>query len=207
MLEAFLFALSCSLDSFVASIAYGANKVKIPFLSIQILNLISTSILALSIFCGAMVRNILPGNGALIISFATLGSLGLFYLLQGISKTYISKNQGLVKKYIFTLFDLTFVTNIYINQIKNDLINVEKISLKEILYLGVALSIDAVVLGFASALGSINLKLVVLFSLITNSVFIWFGLLIGRKFAEKSKINLSWLSGIILICLAIIKLI
>ena len=124
-------------------------KVKIPFYQYKSLTLLALQYWLYLYFVG-YGKKYPSGNSALIISFATLGSLGLFYLLQGISKTYISKNQGLVKKYIFTLFDLTFVTNIYINQIKNDLINVEKISLKEILYLGVALSIDAVVLGFAS---------------------------------------------------------
>jgi putative Mn2+ efflux pump MntP len=50
MLEALLLAFSCSLDAFVASIAYGTNKVKIPFLSVQIINLVCSFILAISLF-------------------------------------------------------------------------------------------------------------------------------------------------------------
>ena len=43
-------------------------------------------------------------------------------------------------------------------------------------------------------------------SLIIGIFSIWVGLLIGENIAKKSKINLSWLAGIILIILACLRL-
>lgn len=207
MLEALLLASSCSLDAFVASIAYGTNKVKIPFLSVQIINLVCSSILAISLFFGSIIKKILPGNSSVIISFIALLLLGMRYVFQSIITSYTSKKPDLDKKLTFKLFTLRFVTNISINETEDDLKVINNVKSKEAFYLAVALSLDALAVGFASALGNINLKLVVLFSLITDAVFVWVGLLIGRKFAEKSKLNLSWLSGLILIGLAVMKVV
>jgi putative sporulation protein YtaF len=129
------------------------------------------------------------------------------YLFQSIITSYTSKKPDLDKKLTFKLFNLRFVTNISINETEDDLKVINNVNSKEAFYLAVALSLDALAVGFASALGDINLKLVVLFSLITDAVFVWVGLLIGRKFAEKSKLNLSWLSGLILIGLAVMKVV
>lgn len=206
MLKALLLASSCSLDAFVASIAYGTNKVKIPFLSVQIVNFVCSAILGAALFFGSIVKSVLPGKSSVIISFIALVLLGMRYLCESIIKQYTSKNLNLDKKLIFRLFDLKFVTNISAYEAKKDEIVINKVSSKEALFLAVALSLDSLAVGFASALGDIDLKLVVLFSLITDAVFIWVGLFIGRKFAEKTKLNLSWLAGLILIGLAIMKI-
>jgi len=73
--------------------------------------------------------------------------------------------------------------------------------------LAIALSLDSLAIGFGSSLGNINYFNVILLSLVSDMIAIWLGLFIGRKFVEKSKLNLSWLAGIILIILAVLKLI
>ncbi len=50
MIESLLLVLAVSLDAFVASIAYGTNKIKIPFASATIINIICSSVLGLSLF-------------------------------------------------------------------------------------------------------------------------------------------------------------
>ena len=45
MIESLLLVLAVSLDAFVASIAYGTNKIKIPFVSATIINIICSSVL------------------------------------------------------------------------------------------------------------------------------------------------------------------
>ena len=206
-MEALLLAASCSLDAFVASIAYGTNKVKIPFISIQIINLVCSSILAISLFFGSIVKKFLPGNISTIISFIALMLLGGRYIIQSIIKSYVEKNKNSDKSIKFKLYDLRFVLNIYVSEGKEDSNSLKSVKSKEAFYLAVALSLDSLAVGFASALGSINYKQVVLFSLITDAVAVWAGLFLGRKFVEKTKLNLSWLSGLILIGLAFLKLI
>ncbi|AWZ48983.1 sporulation membrane protein YtaF [Clostridiaceae bacterium 14S0207] len=207
MINSLLLAISCSLDAFVASIAYGTNKVYIPFGSVQIINLICSSFLGISLFLGSFIRKFIPEKVSIIISFIALLMLGGRYILQSVVKKYAKCNPNSKKILKFNLFDLNFILNIYTDD------NIEKledstttIKSKEALYLATALSLDSLAVGFAGGLGNINCFQVVLFSLITDAVGVWLGLLIGRKLVEKTNLNLSWLSGLILIGLAFSKL-
>ena len=66
-----------SIDAFAASFAYGSNKIKIPFLSAQIINLICTGILALSLLIGSLVKQLIPAWLTAVLCFALLFILGL----------------------------------------------------------------------------------------------------------------------------------
>ena len=50
MAETLLLVFTLSLDAFVASIAYGTNEIEVPFVSIAIINVTCSSLLALSLF-------------------------------------------------------------------------------------------------------------------------------------------------------------
>lgn len=202
-----LLALTCSLDAFVASIAYGTNKIKIPFTSVMIINLVCSAFLALSLFFSSIVKRILPENVSTIISFVGLMILGIFYLFQSIVKSYLANSSNIDKKIKLKLFDLRFIIDIYIDETKADLDNSKYLSSKEALYLALALALDSLAVGFAGGLGEVNYKQVVIFSLLIGMIAVFSGLFIGRKLAEKSKVDLSWLSGAILLVLAILRLI
>ena len=205
-METFLIVFTLSLDAFVASIAYGTNRIEMPFKSMVIIDIVCTSLLAISVFLGTLVRNILPQNYTSIISFLILMLLGIYYLLEGVIKTYIKKVFLLDKEFKFKLFDIWFVITVYMDEIKADFDNSKILSLKEALYLGIALSLDSLAIGFGSSLRNINCIGVISLSLIANMVAIWGGLAIGKRFIERTKVNLSWLAGIILIILAFLKL-
>ena len=51
-METIILVFSLVIDSFVASIAYGADKIKIPNTYIIVMNIISAGILALSLLLG-----------------------------------------------------------------------------------------------------------------------------------------------------------
>lgn len=205
-METFLVVFTLSLDAFVASIAYGTNKIKMPFKSMIIIDIICTSLLAISIFLGTLVKKTLPEGTTIIISFTILILLGIFYLLEGVIKTYIKNNLILDKKIKFKLFNIWFIISVYMDEIKADLDNSKTLSSKEALYLAIALSLDSLAIGFGSSLGSINCISIIFLSLIINMIAIWSGLAIGKRFVEKVKIDLSWLAGVILIILAFLKL-
>lgn len=205
-METILLVLTLSLDAFVASLAYGSKKIKIPFISIVIINIVCTFFLAISIFGGSIIKKILPGNIAIIISFTILMLLGIYYLFEGITKAYLEKKLDEEKKIKLKVFDIWFIINIYIDETKADYNHSKEIDHKEAVYLAIALSLDSLAVGFGSALGNINYINVIVLSLIIGITSIWIGMLIGGKIAQKSKINLSWLTGIILIILASLKL-
>ena len=60
VLEALLLVVALSMDAFVASFAYGAQRIKIPFSSAAIISVICTAMLAVSLLAGALLRPFLP---------------------------------------------------------------------------------------------------------------------------------------------------
>lgn len=206
-METVLLVSVLSLDVFVASIAYGTNKIKIPFLSLIIINIICSIFLASSVFFGSQIKKILPGNSSILLSFAILFLLGVYYLFESIVKTYLKKNLESNEKVKIKLFDIWIIIDVYTDETKADFNQSKTLDSKEALYLATALSLDSIALGFGSSLGSINYLHVIGLSFIVGMFSIWSGSFLGKKIVEKTKVNLSWLSGILLIILAIIKLI
>lgn len=207
MLEAILLVTALSLDAFVASIAYGTNKIRVPITSIAIISTICSFILAISILCGSTVKLILPENFTSKVSFTILLLLGIYYLFESIIKSYLKRNKSLNKKIKLKFSNLQLVLDIYLDETKADFDNSKKLNSKEALYLAIALSIDSLAVGFASSLSQINYFFVVLLSFFAGFFSILIGLFIGRKFADSSKFNLSWLSGVLLLILAVLKLV
>ena len=60
MLQIFLTA-ALSIDAFIASFAYGSNKVKIPFHSCLIISAVCTAVLAASLSLGYIIKTMHPG--------------------------------------------------------------------------------------------------------------------------------------------------
>ncbi|MCF6463407.1 sporulation membrane protein YtaF [Clostridium sp. Cult1] len=205
-MEALMLVLALSLDAFVASFAYGANKIEIPFTSIIIIDLVCVFFLAISVFFGELVKCFLSDYVTSIFGFLILFFLGVFYLFESIIKTYFKNKITSRSKVKVKLFDIWLIIDIYVDEIKADFDNSKRLNSREALYLAVALSLDSLAIGFSSGLGNINILLIIFMSFIFHILTIWSGLLIGKKFAEKSKINLSWITGILLICLAFLKL-
>lgn len=86
MFQSLLLVLSICLDSFVASIAYGTNKIKIPLPSSIVISLVCSTILGASLFLGGLLKDIIPNNVCIAISFLVLMSLGVYRFFEGLFK-------------------------------------------------------------------------------------------------------------------------
>lgn len=206
MLSSLLLVLSISLDSFVASIAYGTNKIKIPFKSALIIDIVSALVLCFSLAIGSILKDFIPGNTAVIFSFIILLGLGVYRLFECIFKGYIVKRSNSQKPLTFKLFDFKFVMEVYADETKADFDNSKILSSKEAFYLSLALSLDSLAVGFGSSLIAVNIMEVMIICLIAGIIAISFGVFIGRKFVEKVNFDLSWLSGVLLIILAFMRI-
>lgn len=206
LLEAALLASSLSLDAFTAGFAYGADKTKIPMLSVQIINLICSGVTGLSLFAGTILRPYISYNLTLAIAFTTLFIIGLVKVLDGATKTIIRKYNNINKKINGSLFNFKFVLYLYANPEAADIDSSKSISPSEAALLALSLSLDGVAVGFGAALVNINGLAVFLWSLITNALFLLLGHFIGSKVATKTKFDLSCLGGVVLIGLAILKI-
>lgn len=207
MIESLLLVSSLCIDSFVASIAYGTSKIKIPILSAIIINLVCTATLALSLFVGSIVKNFLPDRIPVLLGFFLLISIGVYRLFECIFKTCIIKHSNSDKPLTFKLFDFRFVLQVYADEIKADFDKSKYLSPKEAFYLALALSLDSLAVGFGSSLCNINYFQTLLLCFIIGILCVLIGVLIGRKFAEKVHLDLSWLSGVLLIVLAVLRII
>ena len=76
VLEALLLVVALSMDAFVASFAYGAQRIKIPFSSAAIISVICTAMLAVSLLAGALLRPFLPQGLTRGLCFALLFFVG-----------------------------------------------------------------------------------------------------------------------------------
>ena len=62
MFETLILVLSVSIDSFLASISYGTSKIKIPLRSALIIDIISSSMLGISLIIGGILQNYISLN-------------------------------------------------------------------------------------------------------------------------------------------------
>lgn len=207
MLEAILLVTALSIDAFVASIAYGTNKIKIPFYSVATINVVCTLLLGISLYFGSVVREVIPGSFVGLMGVLILLGLGVYQLFEGVFKSLIQKYLIEDKKVNFRLFHFKFVLQIYVDEIKADIDQSRRLNAKEALALAVALSVDGLAAGFGSALGNINYTQILLLSLVFHMAAVWMGVWVGQRLARKIKINMSWVSGVILITLALVRLI
>lgn len=204
--EAIILALTCSIDAFAASFAYGTNKIKIPFISNQIINFICCTILGISLLFGAIVRNYIPSHLTIIISFIILFILGIIKLFDSITKSLIRKYNNITKELKFSFFNFKFILKLYADPEDADIDSSRDISPTEAVALAFSLSLDGLAIGFGAALSNINILVVVIAALLINMIALISGVNLGNKLAKKSSVNLSWISGVILIILAFSKL-
>lgn len=206
ILEAVILASSLSLDAFFASFAYGSNKIKIPFSSAMIINVVCGVILGISLFTGALIRPWLSPDISSCICFLILFLIGMIKLLDNITKSFIRKHGNLSKDLHFSLLNFRFVLNVYADPEKADADSSKSISPAEAFSLAIALSLDGMAVGFGAALGNVNGLAVFLSSLVTGGTAVLLGSFLGNKIASRLRFNVSWVSGVILILLAVQKI-
>lgn len=205
MLCTLLLVIAISIDAFAVSVTYGIRKIKIPLVSAMIISLTGTGFLLISLFFAKLFSNFLPPSTCTALSVILLIIIGLTDLFQSSIKSYLRKHKGQANV-SFSLFNISFGVDIFLDETKADRDNSKTLSPKEAVMLAIALSIDSLATGFSAGLSLTNIPLQIIFCFIAGIVFCLTGRLIGEKIQAKSRIDLSWLSGVILIILAITKI-
>lgn len=206
IIEAVMLAVALSTDALVASFAYGSNKIKIPFSSVQVINVACTSILAVSLLLGGVVRQYVPQEMTKVICFCILIVLGIAKLMDSTIKSIIKNHTNLSKQIKFSMFNLNFILLLYANPEQADVDSSKVLSPDEAVSLAIALSLDGLAVGFGAAIGYVNILTVVAASLVFGTVAVILGCYLGNRLAGKTALDLSWLGGVLLIVLAFLKL-
>ena len=180
-LVATLLTIALSLDSASAGFAYGTGKTRVPFLNIFVMAVIDTVILAVALLVGASISRIIPAYITLIISCVILIAMGLYKLVMWV------KNK----------------------RSKTPVKECAKISWRETFIVGIALSIDGLAVGVGVAMTHITtlfIVIVIAFSMLTDILIFSLGYLLGKQIHKITKLDVSWISGIVFILIALQKI-
>ena len=206
LLQAWMLVLALGIDAFVCSFGYGANKIKIPVKSILVINIVCMSLLAIGLFLGAVINSFLSGDIAGWIAFIILFSLGVSKIFDSTIKGIIRKYNGIDKNFKFSLFNLSFIFKIYADPKEADVDQSKELTPKEAMPLAIAIGLDGLSVGIGIGLVMINPFLILGLSRISDTLAIVLGAYLGNKLAQKTNWDLSWVSGIILILIAIFEI-
>ena len=137
--------------------------------------------------------------------FAILLILGTEKLCDSAIKAYIRSGRQVQKKVSFSFLNLNFILRVYADPKKADVDASKTLSPAEAASLAVALSLDGLAVGLGAAMHAINGIQVLVLSLAIGAAAVMGGSILGNRLSRKSSVNLSWLSGILLIALAFLK--
>lgn len=206
ILESFLLVFALSIDAFVASLGYGADHIRIPPLSVILISGICSLVLGVSLFVGVLIRPYVPGNLARWLCFSILFFLGIIKLFDSTIKSCLKKRKQLNKRFTFSALHLNFILSVYANPQEADEDASRYLAPAEAISLALAMSLDGLAVGFGAALSSVNIWAALLISFGLGILAVVSGGSLGDRLASKSQWDLSWLSGFILIFLAVSKL-
>lgn len=206
ILEAFLLVIALSADTFAASFAYGTNKIKIPISSTLIINGICTLLLTLSLVLGNLLRPILSSDVTHVVSFTVLFILGLSKLFDSTIKAYIRKYNKFERELHFSFLYFRFILNVYADPKIADVNESNSLSPMEALSLAIALSFDGFAVGLGAALVQINVWCIIILSFLLGIIAIVVGCALGNLISKKISMNISWLSGVLLLIIAFLKI-
>lgn len=208
LLNALVLSISASIDSFGVGITYGIKKTKISIYILFILFLLSVCITGISTFFGNALAELISPNLVEIIGSLILLFIGIFIIFGAIFKKEKPHNPS-SKEYSFFIKFLGITISIIKNPINSDIDKSNIIDLKEAIFLGIALSLDATSIGFGSATIGVSPIIFTILTSIFQIIFLCLGKYFGNKINKKTNIpNNIWniSSGVILIFLGIIKL-
>jgi Predicted membrane protein len=204
---AFLLALSLNIDSLSIGVNYGLRKIKISIPAIAAIVLISIMTLTVSYSAGHFIFAFISIFASRMISSILLMLLGIVLFIQAmINIRYPVESEAFLIKKI-RIKPLNIIVNIVREPSSADIDHSGTIDLREAIYIGSALSIDALTVGISLAAYHINLILFLLLTAAINSLFLVSGELIGKfvgRFISENKLKLA--ASITIILLGLTKL-
>ena len=206
LVQTVILVAALSIDTLAASLAYGATGIDIPFASAATLAGVCSATLGLSLCIGAWLCPYVPQALTRWICFCILFLLGLVKLFDASLKAAIRRRKASPRNIAFSLGKLRFLLTVYADPEQADQDDSRTLSVREAFALGTALSLDGLAVGFGAGMGAVGAVEGILISLGLNYLAIRGGCALGRRMALRCQADVGWLSGILLIGLALCKL-
>lgn len=197
VLRAFLLIFSLSIDTAIAGLSIGMNRIKIPFFHICFLNLIGVSILGISMTVGGVIGPYMPSYLTTLIRTIILVVMGITKFIESFQK-WISEKQEI--RIRVSRMELVF--HIYSHPELSDLDYSKNLSIRETCLLACALSLDNFAVGIGIGLSNLSFLLILLSAFGVGIGMLIIGDRIGNLLSKRNNFNLAWISGCLLIILA-----
>ena len=110
--ESLLLVLALSMDSFVASFAYGTNHIRIPLSSTIVISTVCSAILGLSLLAGVLIRPFVPGELVKAVCFFILLALGLVKVFDSSLKAAIRRRKHIRRDFTFSALHLNCILTV-----------------------------------------------------------------------------------------------
>jgi len=199
---ALLLSVALCVDTLVAGFSYGAGGIRIPPLSAAILTAVCSATLALSLLLGSLLRAWIPAGLAESLSFILLLLLGVYKLFEGVVQALIRKHASFQREIHFSLLRLRCILRIYADPARADVDQSLSLSAWEAVWLGMALSLDSLAVGFGAAMAQVSIPLALALTVPTQIAALTGGCALGRRLRRRDGLDLLWLGGLLLLILA-----
>ena len=206
MMEILLLVSALCIDELVASMAYGANGIRLKMTNVLLMNLVSSGFLGAALGFGTLFTGLMEQQTARMIGFVCLFFLGIIKLSDYFIKCYINRHEKQWRSIRFSVSGLRFIISIYADPRAADKDQSNTLSIKETLLLSCAMSIDSLTVGTMAAFLGVSIPASVACSFVVGCICVLAGYGLGKKILTKSSHDLSWIGGVFLLLLALSRL-
>ena len=197
LISSLLVAISANIDSFIVGMSYGIKKSNIDLLKSTVISLVTLTGTVIAILMGTQISQFLPASSTQAIGCALLIGLGLYYII----KSFFSYIREKIKKAEVKSNECGSGTQ------NNVPAKASLLTMKEGLFLGLALSINNFGMGIGASITGLKLLPTAVMSLVVSVIFLYAGNLIGKtKVPHISDQSADFISGLILAALGIYEL-
>lgn len=199
--------LALSLDTFTAGVALGTQKIMVSFRSVLAISLTCSASLWIAVSLGGWIGNwISPRTGAVIgcIILVMMGSVRLF---DGVIKELLRRCCENKEGMVFYRKNLKIFLQVCVDSAQADFNRSQSLSVPEAISLAAALSVDGLAAGVGAGILDVSHWLIFLIAMLINLFAVHLGCRTGIRFSRKHEQDISWVAGVLLIVLGLIKLI
>lgn len=201
-----LFMFAVSIDSLSAGFSYGASKVRIRPLSAVFLVFIPAVSITLMTRIGTLLFSFIPAHIFSVLSFLLLFVLGCEKLIESLIRHMAEKYPNNVGNWAYKIKQVNIIFTIYFSPEDANKQDVQVLSAKEALFLSLALSLDSILASMAFSCQVSSLLFFFLLAVLFHFLLFLAGYMLGLLVSRKFSFDLSWLSGLFLLLLALCTL-
>lgn len=206
-MQTFLLIVALSIDVFLASVACGAEQIKIEKKTALCISAVCSGVLFLSLAMGNLLDGVIKEKYTVYLCFAGLLLMGVFKLAEYGIRAYIRKHKFVCKRVKITFSQLNFILSIYNNPVMADKDRSSVMSVTEGVFFALAMSLDGFFGGLGAAFLHINVVETVLMNFFLGYAAVRAGSLAGMRAAVRKEGDYSWIGGALFVLLAFSKLV